>query len=88
MRLVYFVLINEFNIEELVTLYAYVTDEPGYQNRYMAHITDTLNNEIIFYESHISREVLIQKMEAKIEEYGYIIFYYQEHRFPGFFWHD
>jgi hypothetical protein len=88
MRQVYFVLVNHQGIEELVTLYAYISEEPGYKNRYMAHVTDTVNNEILFYESHTSREILKLHLEASIEEYGYIIFYYQEHSLPGFHWYD
>jgi hypothetical protein len=88
MRLVYFILVNELDVEELVTLYAYISDGPGYKNRYMAHVTDSVNNEILFYESHTSREILIQDLEASIEEFGYIIFYYQEHSLPGFYWYD
>ncbi len=88
MRQVYFILVKEQDIEELVTLYAYISDVPGYKNRYMAHVTDTINNEILFYESHTSREILIQNLEASIEAYGYIIFYYQEQSLPGFHWFD
>ncbi len=88
MRHVYFVLVNEMDVEELVTLYAYISDRPAYKNRYMAHLFDTVNDDILFYESHISPEVLIQKLEATIEEFGYIIFSYQERSIPGFQWYD
>jgi hypothetical protein len=54
----------------------------------MAHVIDTEDNEILFYESHTIREILLQNLEASIEEYGYIIFYYQEHSLPGFLWYD
>ncbi len=88
MRYVYFVLVKEFDIEELVSLYAYITDKPAYKNRYMAHVRDAVNDEILFYESHPSSQILKDKMESSIEEYGYIIFSYKEHSFPGFQWYD
>ncbi len=88
MRLVYFVLVNELDVEELVTLYAYITDRPAYKNRYLAHVQDSVNDEILFYESHISQQVLIQRLEASIEEFGYILFSYQEQSLPGFHWYD
>jgi hypothetical protein len=88
MRFVYFILVKEFDIEELVTIYAYITDKPAYKNRYMAHVKDPVNDEIVFYESHISADVLKFKIEACIEKMGYIIFAYKEHSFPGFHWYD
>ncbi len=88
MRLVYFVLVNKLDVEELVTLYAYITDRPLYKNRYMAHVTDTVNNEILFYESYTSQEILRLHLEASVEEFGYIIFSYQEQSLPGFHWYD
>ncbi len=88
MRYVYFILIKEFDIEQLVTLYGYITDKPAYKNRYMAHVLDAVNDEILFYESHPSTQVLKDKLEACMEEYGYIIFSYKEHCFPGFQWYD
>jgi hypothetical protein len=47
MRYVYFILVKEFDIEQLVTLYGYITDKPAYKNRYMAHVRDALNDEIL-----------------------------------------
>ena len=81
-------MVIEQGVEELITLYAYISVVPGYKNRYMAHVIDTEDNEILFYESHTIREILLQNLEASIEEYGYIIFYYQEHSLAGFLWYD
>jgi hypothetical protein len=88
MRHVYFILVNEFDTEQLVTMYAYITDKPAYKNRYMAHVQDADNDEILFYESHPSAQILKDRLEACMEEFGYIIFSYKEHSFPNFHWYD
>lgn len=54
----------------------------------MAHLVDAGTEEIIFYESHTSPEVLKNKLEACIEEFGYLIFNYEEYAFPAFQWYD
>lgn len=88
MKLVYFILVNELDVEELVTLYAYISDRPAYKNCYMAHVLDTVNDEILYYESHTNREILLHNLESTIKEFGYIIFSYQEQSLPGFYWYD
>ncbi len=88
MRLVYFVLVNELDVEELVTLYAFISEKPAYKNRYMAHILNTVNDEVLFYESHTSQEILKLNLEASIEEFGHIIFSYQEQSLRGFHWYE
>lgn len=88
MKNMYFVLVQRANVEQLITLEAYITNRPAYKNRYMAHVLDVINDEIIFYESHPNLNVLKDNLEACIEKYGYIIFSYNEYSFPGFYWYD
>jgi hypothetical protein len=88
MRHVYFILVKQFDTEELATIYAYISNKRAYKNRYMAHVQNAVNGEILFYESHPSSQVLKEKLEACIEHYGNIVFSYKEHSFRGFQWYD